>query len=330
MGRFEDWLRRPGAPLRDHALAAWMDGNPQRRREIIDPYQERFISEYIDYLDTVPDRNREFDVHRHYLEQSRDAAAEELHATMLMEELETDMTNMHLSVARGEIPQDADFDAALRGLTERFNTQATRLRRAHRRYDNARNRCMTTLEPHPRRDNLGGASEPFYNSVGAYERRFTYDYTQHGQPNPVVRTLEEMTDERDQCRRELERRRTRRLEQTRDRASQILINPPEGVAITYPEVAVPRNLYSCCMKTRYPMLQSTTGTWRLSTNEQLRRYDQLKANVPNQVRVAAFNNALKRSIKEDYIQPTCRPGMKRKFDDESRQGGGGGAGSLCA
>ena len=98
MGRFEDWLRRHGAPLRDQALAAWMDANPERRRDVIEPYQEQFISEWVDYLDRVPDRNREFDVHRHYLQQSRDAAAEELHASMLAEQLETEITNMHLSV----------------------------------------------------------------------------------------------------------------------------------------------------------------------------------------------------------------------------------------
>ena len=85
-----------------------------------------------------------------------------------------------------------DLTDQLPAILERVETQENRTRDAQRRYDNSCTRCMANLEPHPR-----DYANERYDSVRAYERRFTYDYHRHGEPNPVERTIEELTDERE-------------------------------------------------------------------------------------------------------------------------------------
>ena len=299
MGRFEDWLRRPGAPLRDRALAAWLEANMATDNYLPLQQNARRVLE-------LEDRFRAWDAHRHALQETMDASAEELHANMLGEYLEREWRDLDDQLRRTPWDQRPvpGMDEERSEITRRLTIQRNRARMAQRRYDEAREECMPSLRPSRRDVHFGirGNWRPI-RSVEEHYDRFERTGHLHGAHYQNMH-LADITHDQERHERQEHRRGTAELSQNAQELTEAIL----GRHSQSPQTVVPRNLYSCCMKTRYAMLQSTTGPWRKKRHP-----------IVSTMRQAQGSS----------VEPTCHPGMKRKFDDESRRGGGGGAGSVC-
>ena len=251
MGRFEDWLRRPGAPLTDQALAAWLEENPNQGLQDLAP---QLNAQRVFELER---RLREWDAHRHALQEAMAASEEELHANMLSQHLEREYKDLENQLRRTPWDQRPflGFGDEMSEITRRQVIQDNRVRTAQRRYDEAREQCMRASRPHPR----GAQDWRPIKSVDDHYDRFTRRYfgpyeDLRDEHYPEGRHIADVTGDRYGRDRQEYQRRTAELSQIAKEFSETILG-------------------------RHP--------------------------------------------------PTCRPGMKRKFDDESRRGGGGGAGSLC-
>ena len=231
MGRFEDWLQRPGAPLRDMALGTWLDANPRNRRRVIGPNQEEGLNDNARSVSEIEGRFREWDVHKHALQQAMEASEEELHANMLSEHLEREIKDLERRIRRTPWDERANhnFSDEFSDLTQRQLIQNNRVRRAQPRYDWERTQCMPGLRPSPRNVRYGirnDFSAP--TTVDHHNDRFERTGNFRGAYYQRMH-IADITHHQQGLDRQEYRRRTAELERDAERFSQTLVQHETSV-----------------------------------------------------------------------------------------------------
>ena len=231
MGHFEDWLQRPGAPLRDMALGTWLDANPRNRRRVIGPNQEEGLNDNARSVSEIEGRFREWDVHKHALQQAMEASEEELHANMLSEHLEREIKDLERRIRRTPWDERANhnFSDEFSDLTQRQLIQNNRVRRAQPRYDWERTQCMPGLRPSPRNVRYGirnDFSAP--TTVDHHNDRFERTGNFRGAYYQLMH-IADITHHQQGLDRQEYRRRTAELERDAERFSQTLVQHETSV-----------------------------------------------------------------------------------------------------